>query len=125
MDFDNHLSYSKGIFKNQNISQNTIIDTFKKIFNIPNNNKYQYNEISVFYQELVSVSKHLGLGDNISIETVYDGKIPEKVFTIHSGINLDKKQKFQLSNSIHESMRLISKSKGLENLFKDVYILIK
>ena len=94
MNFDNELSYLNESVTHQDISQNTLVDTFKRIFNIPNSKNYQYNEITVFYQELLSLSRQLGLGDNISIETVYDGKIPEKVFTIHTDVNLDKKQTY-------------------------------
>ena len=125
MNFDNGLSYLNRNVNSESISQNTVVDTFKKIFNIPNNKNYQYNEVTVFYQELLYLSKQLGLGDNIYIETVYDGKIPEKVFTIHLDISLDKKQKYSLSESIHKSMKAFSKSKGLQNFFNDVYILIK
>ena len=125
MNFDNGVSYLNENVKHESISQNTLVDTFKKIFNIPNSKNYQYNEVTVFYQELLYLSKQLGLGDNISIETVYDGKIPEKVFTIHLDISLDKKQKYSLSESIHKSMKAFSKSKGLQNFFNDVYILIK
>lgn len=125
MNFDNGVSYLNENVKHESISQNTLVDTFKKIFNIPNSKNYQYNEVTVFYQELLYLSKQLGLGDNISIETVYDGKIPEKVFTIHTGMHLDKKRKYSLSESIHKNMKAFSKSKGLQNFFNDVYILIK
>lgn len=125
MNFDNQFSYPYKIGERESNSQNKIVDSFKKIFNIQNNKNYQNNEATVFYQELISISKQLGLGDNISFETVYDGKIPEKVFTIHCENSLNKKEKFSSSESIHNHMKTISKSNGLQKFFKDAYILIK
>ena len=101
------------------------IGSFKGFLNTQENNKYHKNEISMFYSELLSLSKQLGLGDNISIETLYEGKIPEKVFTIHCAGSMDKEQKYLLSESIHKSMKHFSDSNQLDNFFKDAYIIIK
>ncbi|MBE6508249.1 MAG: hypothetical protein E7Z77_02420 [Methanobrevibacter sp.] len=106
-------------------NDNDFIGSFKKILNIQENNRYHKNEISMFYTELLSLSRQLGLGDNISIETIYDGKLPEKVFTIHCDVNINKEQKYLLSESIHESMKHFSDSNHLDNFFKDAYIIIK
>ena len=102
-----------------------IMDKVKDFFNIQKSSGYQNNDITLFYRELLNFSNQLKLGSDISIDTIYDGKIPEKVFTIHSSITLNKKQKYQLSESIHEHMESFSNSQGLQNFFKDAYILIK
>lgn len=125
MNFNDDLSYSDKYIEKNYISQHNFVDSIKKLFNIPNNNNYQNNEITIFYKELLSISKELQLGEDISIKTVYDGKIPEKVFTIHTSVKLEKKQKFALFDEIHEHMESFSKSRGLQNFFKDAYILIK
>lgn len=83
------------------------------------------NDTSKFYQELLRLSKQFGFGENISIDTIYDGKIPEKVFTIHCSVKLEKEQKYSLSESIHDSMKKFSKSEGIIDFFNNAYIIIK
>ena len=102
-----------------------IIDKVKKVLKIQVSNEYHDNEITKFYNKLLTVSKQLGLGENISIDTVYDGKIPEKVFTIHSINKLNKEQRYAVSELVHNQMNSFSKSEGLQDFIKDVYILIK
>ena len=59
------------------------------------------SDCRTFYEKLLEVSKSKGLGENISIQTNYDGNIPEKIFTIHAKNNM------------------------LWNFYKDAYIIIK
>lgn len=102
-----------------------IVDIFKKLLNIQDRNEYHDNEVTKFYNKLLSVSKQLGLGENISIDTTYDGKIPEKVFTIHCATKLNKEQRYSVSELVHDYMRSFSKSEGLQDFFTDAYIIIK
>ena len=115
--------YSKSVKYESNSP--LIIDNVKKFLKIQDRNEYPDNEITKVYNNLLTVSKQLGLGENISIDTVYDGKVPEKVFTIHCASKLNKEQKYNMSELLHKHMNSFSKSEGLQDFIKDVYILIK
>ena len=106
-------------------STGLIVDKLKKVLYIQDSSEYHDNEVTKFYNKLVSVSKQFGLSENISIDTIYDGKVPEKVFTIHCDTNLSKEQKYSASELVHNCMKSFSKSEGLQDFFKDAYILIK
>lgn len=49
------------------------------------------SDCRTFYDKLLEVSKSKGLGDNITIQTVYEGNIPERIFTIILGDICQKK----------------------------------
>ncbi|MBE6505309.1 MAG: hypothetical protein E7Z73_06165 [Methanobrevibacter millerae] len=83
------------------------------------------SDCRAFYEKLLEVSKSKGLGDNISIQTIYDGNIPEKVFTIHIGQKLSKNDKYVLLDEITNYMGIYAKNNMLRNFYKDAYIIIK
>lgn len=42
------------------------INPIKKLFNIPDSNEYNNNDLTKFYHKLLSLSKQFDLGENIS-----------------------------------------------------------
>lgn len=114
----------KFVNKISTFNDSNIID----VFSLRNkfNPKVSYkSDCRTFYDKLLEVSKSKGLGDNISIQTVYDGNIPEKIFTIHIDQKLSKNDKYILLDEITSYMRIYAKNNMLWNFFKDAYIVIK
>lgn len=83
------------------------------------------SDCRTFYDKLLEVSKSKGLGDNITIQTVYEGNIPERIFTINIGRYMSKKDRYVLLEEITNYMSIYSKNNMLWNFFKDAYIIIK
>ena len=129
MNFDENMSYLNGFYRNDSFFENKFEDTFEGVFNTSgvtlSGEEYQFSDSSKFYQELLRLSGKLGLGDKISVDTFYDGKIPEKIFTIHCDVKLEKEQKYLLSEYIHESMKSFSNSQNITDFFNDAYIIIR
>jgi hypothetical protein len=101
---------------------NNLFPSFKKTFG----SEVSYeNKCTIFYDELKKVSKSKGLGDNISVQTVYEENIPEKVFTISIEHHLSKSDKYVLLEEITNSMSIFAKKSMLWDFFKDSYIIIK
>lgn len=83
------------------------------------------SDCRTFYEKLLEISKLKGLGDNISIQTIYEGNIPEKVFTIHIEQKMSKNDKYLLLDEITNYMGIYAKNNMLWNFYKDAYIIIK
>lgn len=82
-------------------------------------------KITEFYDELLKVSDNLGLGKNISVDIVYDGSYPEKVFTINVPFHIDRKEKYDYLDQIVNDMVNFSKENNMFDFYKDAHILIK
>ena len=94
--------------------------------------KYSRNQISsnedkfsIFYNELLNISNHLGLGDNISIEDSYDGPAVEKVFTIKAPFKLNGNIKDNYSSKIFTHMGIYSRNYNLFDIFEYSYIFVE
>ena len=88
------------------------------------NNSYE-SKITRFHNELLKISIFYGLGDNISIQCIYDGPSFERLFTIHTSRNITKKEKYSYLEKIINHMDRFSREYGLFDFFKDAYIQIK
>ena len=116
---DDHWPYGKLC------KSNGVFELFKKSFEkvvLPEN--YE-SKITEFYEELIKVSDNLGLGKDISLDTVYDGSYPEKVFTINVPFHMDRKEKYDYLDQIVNDMVNFSKENNMFDFYKDVHILIK
>lgn len=78
-----------------------------------------------FYEELKITSNKFGLGENISVDIVYDGPSPEKVFTINISHKLDIKEKYSILDQIVNHMADFSRKENMFDFYKDAYILIR
>lgn len=83
------------------------------------------SKITKFYEELIKVSDSLGLGKDISIDIVYDGSYPERVFTINVPFRMNRKEKYDYLDQIVNDMVVFSKENNIFDFYKDAYILIK
>lgn len=108
-----------------NKSSNIVGDFFKNKFFKKSSTESFESKITEFYDELIKISDNLGLGKNISIDTVYDGSYPEKVFTINVPFHIDREEKYSLLDQIINDMVIFSKENNMFDFYKDTYILIK
>ncbi|MCF0226676.1 MAG: hypothetical protein HUK28_05115 [Methanobrevibacter sp.] len=81
-------------------------------------------EFLKYYKEIMMVSKRYGLGDNITIETIYDGNIPEKVFTINLNHAKLTDDDFYYHEQILDYMDDFAKKNNIEDFAKDTYIVL-
>ena len=99
---------------------------YLKLFQRKEDPDYPYEEkYGDFKKELLKVSNQLGLGENISIESFYDGPLVEKLFTIHLDYKLDYESRLEYSVEIMDYMDEFCRKNNLFDFFLDVYVLIK
>ena len=99
---------------------------YLKLFQRKEDPDYPYEEkFADFKKELLKVSNQLGLGENISIESFYDGPLVEKLFTIHLDYKLDYESRLEYSVEIMDYMDEFCRKNNLHDFFLDVYVLIK
>ena len=99
---------------------------YLKLFQRKEDPDYPYEEkYGDFKKELLKVSNQLGLGENISIESFYDGPLVEKLFTIHLDYKLDYESRLEYSVEIMDYMDEFCRKNNLHDFFLDVYVLIK
>ena len=116
---DGHWVYGKS--SKSNIITELLRKGFEKVTVAGN---YE-SKITEFYEELLNVSDNLGLGKNISVDIVYDGSYPEKVFTINVPFNIDRKEKYDYLDQIVNDMVNFSKENNMFDFYKDAHTLIK
>lgn len=119
------MNYSVNNIYEYDRSSNDIMEVFKSKFIKNSLNELFESKITKFYEELLLVSKSFGLGENISIDIVYDGSIPEWVFTINAPYNLNFDDKHYFSGEIMEYMGNFSRKEYLFDFFKDAYVLVE
>ena len=99
---------------------------YLKLFERKEDPDYPYEEkFADFKKELLKVSNRLGLGENISVESFYDGPSLEKLFTINLDYKLDDNDKFDYLNQINNHLDEFCRKNNLHDFFLDVYVLIK
>ena len=99
---------------------------YLKLFQRKEDPDYPYEEkYGDFKKELLKVSNQLGLGENISIESFYDGPLVEKLFTINLDYKLDYESRLEYSVEIMDYMDEFCRKNNLHDFFLDVYVLIK
>ena len=106
-------------------SSNNIIELFKSRFVKKSLTESFESKITKFYEELLFVSNNFGLGKDISLDIVYDGPTPERVFTINVPYNLNFDDKYYFSDQIVDYMADFSRKENMFDFFKNAYILIK
>ena len=99
---------------------------YLKLFQRNEDPDYPYGDkCNDFKKELLKVSNHLGLGENISIESFYDGPLVEKLFTIHLDYKLDYESRLEYSVEIMDHMDEFCRKNNLFDFFLDAYVSIK
>ena len=99
---------------------------YLKLFQRNEDPDYPYEDkCKDFKKELLKVSNHLGLGENISIESFYDGPLVEKLFTIHLDYKLDYESRLEYSVEIMDHMDEFCRKNNLFDFFLDAYVSIK
>ena len=99
---------------------------YLKLFQRKEDPDYPYEEkFADFKKELLKVSNRLGLGENISVESFYDGPSLEKLFTINLDYKLDDNDKFDYLNQINNHLDEFCRKNNLHDFFLDAYISIE
>ena len=99
---------------------------YLKLFQRNEDPDYPYEDkCKDFKKELLMVSNQLGLGENISIESFYDGPLVEKLFTIHLDYKLDDNDEFDYLDQINDYMGEFCRKNNLHDFFLDTYISIE
>ena len=99
---------------------------YLKLFQRNEDPDYPYEDkCNDFKKELLKVSNHLGLGENISIESFYDGPLVEKLFTINLNYKLDYESRLEYSVEIMDHMDEFCRKNNLFDFFLDAYVSIK
>ena len=99
---------------------------YLKLFERNEDPDYPYEDkCNDFHNELLKVSNRLGLGENISVESFYDGPSLEKLFTINLDYKLDDNDKSDYLNQINNHLDEFCRKNNLHDFFLDAYISIE
>ena len=99
---------------------------YLKLFQRKEDPDYPYEEkFADFKKELLKVSNRLGLGENISVESFYDGPSLEKIFIIHLDYKLDYEDEYNYFEQIIDHMDEFCRKNNLHDFFLDASVLIK
>lgn len=99
---------------------------YLKLFQRNNDPNYPYDDkCNDFHKELLKVSNQLGLGENISVKSVYDGPSLDILFTIHLDYKLDYEDRFEYSKEIMGHMDEFCRKNNLFDFFLDAYVSIE
>ena len=99
---------------------------YLKLFERKEDPDYPYEEkFADFKKELLKVSNRLGLGENISVESFYDGPSLEKIFIIHLDYKLDYEDEYNYFEQIIDHMDEFCRKNNLHDFFLDASVLIK
>ena len=74
--------------------------------------KKVHNRLIAF---VVSLSKHWGLGEHISVETVYDEFTPEYIFTIPVPVEMSKEEENKIFMKMNFQMECFCKDNNMFN----------
>ena len=124
MILDNNFTY----FNDGNCSFNEeplLVDFVKKLLHVKNRNEYQDNNVSRFYNKLLSLSKRWGLGEQISVEKVFDEFTPEYIFTISIPKSITKDKENDIFMIMNFQMERFCKDNNMFNFLKDAYIIFE
>lgn len=125
MILENTYPYSNNPAKYGSNKDPSLVDIVKKLLNIADRNEYQDNNVTRFYNKLVSLSKHWGLGEHISVETVYDEFTPEYIFTIPVPVGMSKEEENKIFMKMNFQMECFCKDNNMFNFLKDAYIIFE
>ena len=99
---------------------------YLKLFERKEDPDYPYEDkCKDFRKELLKVSNRLGLGENISVESVYDGPSRDILFIIHLDYKLDYKDRFEYSVEIMDYMDEFCRKNNLFDFFLDAYVSVE
>ena len=99
---------------------------YLKLFERKEDPDYPYEDkCKDFRKELLKVSNRLGLGENISVESVYDGPSRDILFIIHLDYKLDYKDRFEYSVEIMDYMNEFCRKNNLFDFFLDAYVSVE
>ena len=105
-------------------------DSFKeeflnKLLHVNDCNEYHENNVSMFYNKLVSLSKYWGLGEQISVERVFDEFTPEYIFTISVPQGMSKDEENDIFMKMNFQMECFCKDNNMFSFLKDAYIIFE
>ena len=73
----------------------------------------------------MSLSKYWGLGEHISVETVYDEFTPEYIFTISIPKGISKDEENDIFMKLNFQMERFCKDNNMFSFLKDAYIIFE
>ena len=117
--------YSNNTVKYKSKEEPLLVDFVKKLLHVKDRNEYQDNNVTMFYNKLLSLSKHWGLGDEISVETVFDEFTPEYIFTISIPKGITKNEENDIFMKMNFQMERFCKDNNMFNFLKDAYIIFE
>ena len=117
--------YSNNTVKYKSKEEPLLVDFVKKLLHVKDRNEYQDNNVTMFYNKLLSLSKHWGLGDEISVETVFDEFTPEYIFTISIPKGITKNEENDIFMKMNFQMERFCKDNNMLNFLKDAYIIFE
>ena len=124
MIFESIFPYFNNTTKYNSNEEPLIIDFVKEILKVKDRNEYHDN-VSIFYNKLLSLSKHWGLGEQISVEKVFDEFTPEYIFTISIPKGMSKDEENDIFMKMNFQMERFCKEKNMFSFLKDAYIIFK
>ena len=125
MILESNLPYSNNTVKYRPNEEPLLVDFVKKLLHVKDRNGYQDNNVSMFYNRLLSLSKHWGLGEDISVETVFDEFTPEYIFTITIPGGMSKDEENDIFMKMNFQMERCCKDNNMSNFLKDAYIIFE
>ena len=125
MILESNFPYSNSTAKYESNKEPLLVDFVKKLLHVKDRNGYQDNNVSMFYNKLLSLLKHFGLGDHISVETVFDEFTPEYIFTISIPEGMSKDEENDIFMKINFQMEYFCKDNNMFNFLKDAYIIFE
>lgn len=106
-------------------SDNPLMDKVKDLLRTPILKLYQDNNVTKFYNELLLLSNCWGLGDNVSVETVYEEFTPEYIFTIKIPKHFSKHDENEIFMKLNFQMEHFCKSNDMLDFLREAYIIFE
>lgn len=125
MILESNFPYSTNTVRYRSNKDPLLVDFVKKLLHVNDRNGYQDNNVSMFYNKLLSLSKHWGLGEHISVETVFDEFTPEYIFTISIPSGMSKEEENDIFMKMNFQMERFCKDNNMFSFLKDAYIIFE
>ena len=125
MILESNFPYSTNTARYRSNEDPLLVDFVKELLHVKDRNEYQDNNVSIFYNKLLSLSKYWGLGEHISVETVFDEFTPEYIFTISIPKGMSKNEENDIFMKMNFQMERFCKDNNMFSFLKDAYIIFE